>query len=254
MKYHSVKKLAGIAGVSVRTLHYYDHIGLLKPSVRTAAGYRMYGEAALLRLQQILFYRELGFKLEEIREVLDDPEFDLLQALKVHKERLASEKKRLNALMATIDKTMYHLKNRKMMKPEDLYKGLPREQAEIWRKEAMEKWPGQVEHAEKQLLKMDKASFQALQDGFKANTQKLLQLSDRNPADVEVQSEIRKHYGYIMRFWGSPKTTNAEAYKGLGDLYVQDERYTRVGGKPNPVFAEFLREAMHYFADTELSR
>ncbi|MGS2760766.1 MerR family transcriptional regulator [Sinomicrobium sp. M5D2P9] len=254
MKYHSVKKLAKIAGVSVRTLHYYDHIGLLKPLVRTAAGYREYGEKDLLRLQQILFYRELGFPLKDIKELLDDPEFDILKTLEDHRKRLVAEKKRIHTMMSTLQQTITNLKNKKMIKPEDLYKGLPREQAGIWRKEAMEKWPGQVEHAEKQLLKMDKESFQALQDGFKANTEKLLQLSDRNPAEAEVQSEIRRHYGYIMRFWGSPKATKAEAYKGLGDLYVQDNRYTKVNGKPNPCFAEFLQKAIHHFADTELNR
>lgn len=247
MKYHSVKKLAKMAGVSVRTLHHYDHIGLLKPSTRTASGYRMYGEATLLRLQQILFYRELGFKLKEITEVLDDPEFDLLYTLKAHKERLAKEKN----LMATIDETISHLKNRKKMKPEDLYRGLPREQAKAWRKEAREKWPGQVAHAEKQLLKMSRDDFKVLQDGFKGNIEKLLSLSDRNPASAVVQAEIRRHYDYIMCFWGEPEGNKAEAYKGLGDLYVQDERYTEVNGAPNPAFGHFLQRAMHYFVKTE---
>lgn len=252
MKYHSVKELAEMAGISVRTLHHYDHIGLLKPSVRTAAGYRMYGEKDLLRLQQVLFYRNLGFKLKAIGDILDDPEFDLLQALSEHRKRLAGERKRIKLLMATIDQTMSHLKNRKMMKPEELYRGLPRKQAEAWRKEAREKWPGQVEHAEKQLLNMNKEDFQALQNGFKANFERLASLSDRDPADIEVQAEVRKHYGYIMRFWGSPDGSKAEAYRGPGDLYVQDERYTEVNGTSNPAFGRFLQQAMHYFVQMEL--
>ncbi|MBA4145294.1 MAG: MerR family transcriptional regulator, partial [Cytophaga sp.] len=86
---YSVKELSEIAGVSVRTLHLYDEIGLLKPSTRTEARYRLYGENELLRLQQILFYKELGISLEEIRSILDDPEFDLLQALESHKVALS---------------------------------------------------------------------------------------------------------------------------------------------------------------------
>ncbi|MBC9798383.1 MerR family transcriptional regulator [Sinomicrobium weinanense] len=254
MKYHSVKRLAQMAGVSVRTLHHYDHIGLLKPSVRTTAGYRMYGKDGLLRLQQILFYKELGFKLSEIREVLDDPEFDLVQALQMHKYRLSEEKKRISTLMTTINQTISNLKNRKMIKPEDLYRGLPKEQAETWRKEAREKWPNQVKHGEEQLLKMSRDDFKALQDGFKANIEKLASLSSKDHTSAEVQTEIRRHYEYVMRFWGNPEGSRAEGYKGLGDLYVQDERYTEVEGVPNPAFGRFLQKAMHYFVQMEFGR
>ena len=78
MENYSVKKLSDLAGVSVRTLHLYDEIGLLKPSVRTSAGYRLYGERELLRLQQVLFYKELDFSLQEIAAILDHPEFDVV--------------------------------------------------------------------------------------------------------------------------------------------------------------------------------
>src|SRR5580693_1755938 len=93
---YSVKQIARLAGVSVRTLHLYDQIGLLKPSVRTRAGYRQYGEPELLRLQQILFYRELDFPLKEIAEILNDPDFDLIRALAGHKQALSARRDRLN--------------------------------------------------------------------------------------------------------------------------------------------------------------
>ena len=91
MKKYSAKELSNLAGVSVRTLHYYDEIGLLKPAIRTEAKYRWYGEEELLKLQQILFYKELDFSLKEIIAILNDPDFDLIKALESHQLALLSK-------------------------------------------------------------------------------------------------------------------------------------------------------------------
>ncbi|MBO9155009.1 MerR family transcriptional regulator [Chitinophaga sp. GCM10012297] len=248
MANYAVKKLAGMAGVSVRTLHHYDRIGLLRPSVRTEAGYRLYGEKELLRLQQILFYKEMDFELKTIAELLDDPEFDMVQALQHHKKSLLQKKKRIETLLGTLEKTIDHLKNKQTMKHEDLYKGLSKEQAQAWRKEAMERWPGQVKHSEQQLLKMSPEAFEELKTGFGANWQQLMAMTDNDPHSAEVQQLIADHYRYILQFWGKPEVA-PEAYKGLADLYVSDERYTAVEGKPNRGFAAFMQKAMYYFAD-----
>lgn len=102
---YTVKELAKLAGVSVRTLHYYDQIGLLKPLIRTEAKYRFYGREELLRLQQILFYKELDFPLKEICEIMDNPEFDLLVALSNHKVALKAKQSRIKTLIDTVNKT-----------------------------------------------------------------------------------------------------------------------------------------------------
>jgi DNA-binding transcriptional MerR regulator len=115
MAAYSVKKLAILAGVSVRTLHLYDQIGLLKPSLRTEARYRMYGEKELLRLQQILFFRELDMPLKEIGEILDNVEFNLVKALEGHKMALISKQQRIETMLETIDKTIGYLKHEKTM-------------------------------------------------------------------------------------------------------------------------------------------
>src|SRR5512140_2485562 len=101
---YAVKQLAKMAGVSVRTLHHYDQIGLFKPSARTTAGYRQYGEKDLLRLQQILFFRELDFSLSEIKKILDRPGFDQTAALVNHRTLLRERVQRLHRLVKTIDK------------------------------------------------------------------------------------------------------------------------------------------------------
>ncbi|HEY9262231.1 MerR family transcriptional regulator [Chitinophaga sp.] len=251
MKQYTVTKLAKLAGVSVRTLHHYDQIGLLKPSVRTSAGYRLYGEAELYRLQQVLFYRELDLELKEIGDLLDDPDFNLEQALREHRQMLLSKKFRIEAMLATVEKTIFHLQNKVKMNVEDLYEGLPKEQALAWRNEAKTKWPGQVAHTEKLLLTMDKDSFQQLQDGFKNNWNNLAAMCHLAPAATAVQTAIAQHYSYILQFWGKTGK-QAEAYKGLGDLLANDERYTKIDGLPNPAFGRFMQQAIHIYAATTL--
>jgi DNA-binding transcriptional MerR regulator len=251
MKQYAVKQLSKMAGVSVRTLHYYDQINLLKPSIRTTAGYRLYGEEELLRLQQILFYKELDFELKEIGSMLGDPQFDLMAALASHKQMLKKRRARINTLMSTIDQTISHLKNEEKMKHEDLYEGLPKEQAEAWSNEAKRRWPKQVEHATSELLTMSKTDFESLQVGFKSNWERLFSLRHLEPDSAEVQLEIDKHYAYILKFWG--KTDNqAKAYKGLGNLYAADERYTQMHSAGQPEFGVFLKNAIDYYADTRV--
>ena len=120
---YTVKQVAGMSGVSVRTLHFYDETGLLKPARQATNGYRYYEEPQLLRLQQILFYRELGFELKEIRNALDRPEFENVNALQAHREVLEENIERTRALIDTIDNTLRHLKGAATMKNEEMFKG-----------------------------------------------------------------------------------------------------------------------------------
>lgn len=254
-RHYSVKQLARLAGVSVRTLHVYDEMGLLKPAVRTDAGYRQYGEAELLRLQQILFYKELDFPLKGILEILDDPGFDLVEALAGHKRALSSRRDRLDTLLATIDNTIDHLKNKNMTDFERLYEGLPREQAVAMRQEAIDNWGEEaILRSEKALLGMEKASLDRLKADQKDIAQKLRALRAEDPQSPPVQEQIARHYRNIRSFWGmgEGEAIKAKAYKGLGDLYVSDERYMSSDGKADPEFAGFMRAAMAYYADTEL--
>jgi len=254
-KHYSVKQIARLAGVTVKTLHLYDKIGLLKPSVRTWANYRQYGHAELLRLQQILFYRELDIPLKSIIEIMNDPYFDLAKALSGHRVALTARRDRLNTLLATIDKTIDHLKNKKMSTIEELYEGMPKEQAEAYRREAIEKWgENTVVRSEKALMEMDKLDLEKLKADQKEINLKLQSLVKSDPECDVVQEQIARHYANIRAFWGvsDPTDLRAETYKGLAELYVSDERYTMSDGKPNPEFASFMRKGMIYFADSKL--
>ena len=255
MKHYSVKQLAKLAGVSVRTLHLYDQIGLLKPATRTEARYRLYGENELLRLQQILFYKELDFSLQDIEEILNDPHFDLIHALESHKLSLRSRQERINTLLATIDKTIVHLKSHQMLSHEELYAGLPKETGGTYRKEASKKYGVKtVETAENQLRSMGKVGFDQLKTEQKDIAAKLFALLNEDPHSALVQQQIARHYHNTRMFWGTAQSLDlqAEAYAGLGDLYVSDERFTMVDGKSHPEYAQFLQKAMRYFAETQL--
>src|SRR5690349_16194115 len=125
---YTVKQVAGMSGVSVRTLHFYDEMGLLKPAYVGVNGYRFYEEGQLLTLQQILFYRELGFELKEIERILRQPDFDLMAALKAHQKALRKSVAHTRKLIATIDKTIQHLEGTKKMKSNELFVGFDAEQ------------------------------------------------------------------------------------------------------------------------------
>lgn len=259
VKQYTVNQLAKLSGVSVRTLHHYDEIGLLTPSIRTEARYRLYGENELLRLQQIFFYREMDIPLKEIAEILDDPEFNLVQALEQHKQVLQQRKEQVETLLITIDKTIQHLKNKKIMvTPEELYEGLPKETAEAYRKEAVEKYGKEsVEQSEKALLNFTKEEFRALGQEQKEISDGIFALmKTESPQSKKVQELIARHYVVTRKFWGTHGSANPQAqqYAGLGQLYVNDERFTMVNDQPQPEYARFMCAAMEHYAATALNQ
>ena len=256
MNRYGVKEVSKLAGISVRTLHYYDQIGLLKPAKRTEAGYRHYGESELLRLQQILFFKELDFPLKKIIEFLDAPGFDLVPTLETHKQALKARQQRISNLLNTIDKTIDKLKNGDIMsKPEELYEGLPKEMGTTLRQEAINEYGKEaIERSERELMKLGKEGFKQLQTEFKQVTKDLFGLMNHTPESAQVQQLIARHYVLIRKFWGTSTKADkqAEAYAGLGKLYVSDPRYTSIDGVPKPAFAQFLEKAMGHFANTQL--
>ena len=256
MKNYGVKEVAKLSGISIRTLHYYDQIGLLKPVQRTESGYRHYSQKELLRLQQILFYKELDFPLKEILALLDEPTFDLIDALEEHKVSLKARQTRISHLLATLDETINHLKKGDLMTdPKMLYEGLPKEMGTTHRKAAMKKYGEKtVRHAEQELMKLGKEGFKALQAKFEAINDELFARQKEAPESAAIQALIARHYQAIRQFWGTSSSADkqAEAYAGLGTLYTQDERFCTRDGQAQPAFAKFLQEAMNHYAKTQL--
>lgn len=252
MKY-TVKKLAELAGVSVRTLHHYDQVGLLMPSDRTGAGYRLYGEQELLRLQQILLYKEMGLSLELIGSILDDPAFDMVEALCRHRAMLEERSNQLKLLLETIDKTIQKLTGgNDMITNEELYSGFPKETADAWRSEAIARWGKEtVEQSENTIRKLSKVEIEKLRQEGSEIIHELIALMHLKASDPVVQELIHRHYLHILQWWGKKSGDEAlETYKGLSNLYLMDERYTYVDGKPNLPFTAFITKAMLHYADS----
>lgn len=253
MKAYTVKQVAQLAGISIRTLHHYDRLRLLKPSVRTEAKYRLYGEHELLRLQQILFYKELDFALHEIKAILDDPDFDQRTALESHKQAILARRDRLTVLLTTIDKTISSLNNENvMMTDEELYAGFA--QGTAYRREAANQYGEEtVAQSEAHLKQMGKANFEQLKTEQHAIAQTLAGMVGMDPTSAPVQQQVARHYANIVAFWGNsvPQSERLEAYKGLGQLYVDDPRYTTTNGAGNPTYVEFLRRAMTHFVSQQ---
>ena len=246
----TVKKLSKLAGVSIRTLHHYDQIGLLRPSIRTEKNYRKYEKKELLRLQQILFYRELDFPLKEISKILDAPDFDMVEALNNQKQALQARKDRLDTLLLTIDKTLLNLKMGQMMTTDELYEGF--DKGKTYRKEASKKWNKAVQKSENHLRKKSKADFEQLKNDFNDVWRTLSTMKEQDPTSEAVQALIAKHYAYTREFWGTTQEADnqAAAYAGLGEMYVNDSRFTKVDGVEQPDFAPFMRDAMKYFVQS----
>lgn len=252
MDIYSVSKLAKMASVSVRTLHHYDEIGLLKPSFRSDAGYRQYQREDLLRLQQVLFYRELDFSLNEIKEILGNPDHDEVQALTKHRKCLVQRIKRFTNLLNTLDKTLLHYKENTMaLTDKELYEGFSKEQIELYNKEVDEKYdPELVKISKERIGKMSKGQWKEIKAEGENIAREMAEIIDLSPESDDVQKLVKRQHTWIENFYPA----NAETFKGLGKGYTENPEFREFYDKYKPGLADFLCLAMEYFADMELSR
>ncbi|MCK9351925.1 MAG: MerR family transcriptional regulator [Candidatus Paceibacterota bacterium] len=246
---YTVHQLAELAGVSVRTLHYYDQVGLLKPAGVKKNGYRYYDEPELLKLQQILFFRELDFSLEDIREILSSPSFDMKEALRDQRKAIEIRKKRLTGLMQTIDKTLNKLNKKIIMEDEELYGNFSKEEAEAYAKEARERWGNTdaYKQSRERVKKMGKEGMKkVLEESGKLTLEIVECMKAGEPATGErAQKLIARHYDGLRAFY----EPNLEMYTGLAEMYVADERFKKNYEKVAEGLAEYMREGMVCFAE-----
>ncbi|MFD2170415.1 MerR family transcriptional regulator [Tumebacillus lipolyticus] len=248
---YRVKEVADLVGVSVRTLHHYDEIGLLAPSSVSEAGYRLYTDRELERLQQILFFREIGFSLQEIGEILDSPDFDRKSALVAHQEILMQKKKRLEDIIATVKKTIESIEEGIEMSEKELFEGFDMTPLEEHKKkysaEARAKYGDEVvEAAEKRTESYTKEDWAKITARQEANYAKIIAAMHNGPSDPQVQEAVADLRQTIIDYHYD---CTLEIFRGLGDLYVADERFTANIDKYQPGLAAFLREAMHFYCD-----
>lgn len=235
-----VKEVSRLTGVSVRTLHHYDDIGLLTPDNSTEAGYRIYSDDNLATLQQILFFRELGFSLKRIKELLDSPTFDRQEAFEMQRAMLVDKRKQLDSMIATIDKTIQQGKGEYTMTNEEKFKGFDFSK-NPYEQEARERWGDKAVDASNQ-----KATKFGPELGEEMNRIyfKLAEIRHLDPASEEAQAGIDEWFVLLNKMGDY----SLEAFAGLGQMYVDDERFTKNIDKFGEGLAVWMCGAMGEFA------
>ena len=247
---YSVGQVADLAGVTIRTLHYYDGIGLLSPSGRSAAGYRIYEDSDLERLQQILFYRELEFTLEEIATIVDDPRTDAVGHLRRQRGLLTERIERLRKLVAAID---YELEAREMdikLTPEEKLEVFGDFNPEDHAQEAERRWGDTDAYRQSQrrvssYAKEDWLKIKAEHDEVAANRAALFE-SRTAPDSEEAMAAAEAHRQHISRWYYD---CSHEIHRGLGEMYVSDESFRTNYDALAPGLSEFIRDAIRANAE-----
>lgn len=245
---YTVKQLSSLAHVSVRTLHYYDEIGLLRPSEVRSNGYRYYDEAALLRLQQILFYREMGLELLQIKDILDQPDFDLVAALRSHREALRQKIKRLHELMDTVDQTIAHIVRKADMSKKRLFQGFDEATQKQYEREArLEYGPDIVNESIRRYNSYTAAQKAAIgQEGTQVYVRIVEALeAGKDPDSPEVQ-EILQGWHQHLRYFYEP---TLEILRGLGVMYNTHSGFIATFQELHPDLPAYLEAAITRYVD-----
>lgn len=247
---YTIRKLAQMAGVSTRTLRYYDEIGLLKPVRVSSSGYRIYGREEVDRLQQILFYRELDLSLESIADVLDDPKFDRARALRQHRDRLIDRRERLDLLIESVDRTIAMDEGRMEMNDERKFEGFKREMIEEnerkYGSEIRSKYGNEaVDRSNAKVMGMTQGEHDEAMKLFDEVKESLaLAKATGDPAGELAQKTAELHKRWLMFYWSE---YNPQAHAGLARMYVEDDRFRANYDSEEPGSAEFLRDAILIF-------
>ena len=235
-----IKELADIAGISVRTLHHYDKIGLLMPDTNKINGYREYADEDISRLQQILFFRQLNFKLSHIKDILDSPHFDKTEALQMQKNIILKEQSRLDSILKLIDQTIISEKGEMTMTNEEKFEGVDFSH-NPYEEEAREKWGSNaVDKSEQNLKKM---RTKEAERRFNEIYTELAGVRHLEPESKEAQQQIHEWYEFLNEIG----EYSPEMFKGLGDMYVEDERFTKNINKFGDGLAQFMQHAMSVY-------
>lgn len=258
LRVYTVSEVARVSGVSVRALHHYDEIGLLKPGHVGENGYRYYGRDELLRLQQILFHRELGLPLEEIRRVLDDPGFDRVAALRAHRVRLMVEARRYRELVKTLDATLSELEGETDVNTEeDIFKGFDstkQPEYEAWMRERYgDQMQAQIDEVKSRFKGWKQADMDRAQAEFAGFEDELSAAMVQGlPADSDaVRAIARRIHAWIGRTWNREVT--AVAFNGLAEVYEINSDFRKRYEARAKGLTDYLATAIRAFAKAELS-
>lgn len=244
---YTINKLAKMAGVSTRTLRYYDELGLLSPTRSSSNGYRIYGQKEIDRLQQILFYRELGVQLEEIKNILSSKSFDKKAALENHLSALLDRRQQLDLLIANVEKTLKSMKGEIKMSNQEKFEGFLQtivdDNERKYGKEARAKYGNKsVDHSNAKVLGMSKKQYGDLEKlTIELNETLKAAFEQGDPASELAQKACELHKKWLCYYWHN---YSKEAHIGVTQMYVDDPRFTEYYDKIAVGCAEFLRDAV----------
>lgn len=250
---YMINEISKLTGVSIRSLHHYDEIGLLVPSKRTESNYRMYSEEDVERLYQILLFKELDFPLQEIKRLLYDEEFDKQKALKMQRELIVQKKNRLEKIIESIDSRIVNSGGKAMSKKD--FKAFNydeiKKHEEKYKEEVKEKYgkTSAYKESKEKTSKYSKDDWQNIMEEAAEIYEKLAKLMDENPSNDKVQELVGKWRNHISKNYYD---CTIEIFRGLALMYVADERFTKNIDKYGEGLAQFLSNAMNIYCDNSL--
>ena len=251
---YTIGKLARLAGVTTRTLRYYDQIGLLRPSKTSEAGYRQYGKEQVDALQQILFYRALGVGPEEIRRIMQSPDFDAQAALEKHLSELVERRGQLDALIDTVAFTLKAKKEGIDMTDADKFEGFKQKLIDDneWQygEEVRERYGDEaMDQSNAKLMGMTPAQYTRMEAlVVQVNGALKAAMASGDVQGAEATHLCKLHKEWLMCSWSS---YSAKAHRGLAQMYVDDERFAAYYDSVAPCAAVFLRDALLAFLPQE---
>jgi len=245
---YGIRELAEMAGVSARTLRWYDSVGLLRPCRVGENGYRYYSSAEVDRLQHILFYREMGIELKQIAAILDDPGFDRLSALRGHKEALEKERRRLDVMIESLRKAVSAEERNEIMKDHEKFEAFKRDAVakneEMYGAEARKKYgDAAVDASNRMMMNMSPevyARWEVLDKEILSRLEMAVKTSV-DPAGEEGKQIAQLHRQWLCCTW---EKYSAQAHRGVAQMYVMDERFTRYYDRNVSGCAQFLKDAV----------
>lgn len=255
MKY-TVKQLAEYSGVSARTLRFYDQIGLLSPAFYSESGYRYYGENELLILQQILFFRELGFHLNDIKKIILSDDFNLKTSLKIHKDHLIQKIKNLNDLVTTVNMTLDYLGGKTEMKDKEfeMFRNFKKhvEMSSYLKENVNENIDNLLDEIKENTLKLSQADLKKMEEKTKEWSESLKQhiIKNSSPSSKSVQDIIAKFFKRYQKFCHPTSSQIVELVKAEVKHPEMKKNFESI----HPEFAEFYLEAVIFYAENKFKK
>ena len=245
---YTIRELADLAGVSTRTLRWYDQIALLRPHLTAENGYRYYSRDEVDRLQQILFYRAIGVELAEIRRLLDDPSFDRMAALRGHLEALQAKRRRVDALISAVKRTIQAEEGRERIMDSEKFEAFKKNaveqnEAKYGRELRTAYGDAAIDASNRRVMALTQeeyAEWKALGDSIRARLESAV-LANQSPDSGEGRAIAEMHGRWLRFSWGK---YDAKAHRGLVEMYPTDERFRQYYDAAVPGCAEFLRDAV----------